>query len=181
MWVNQERRYKISIHASAKEATRLWDSQAPIFYISIHASAKEATTKPVFFFTVVIFQSTPPRRRRQTFGRNYLWINLISIHASAKEATISFHALTIPRCYFNPRLREGGDPTNITTVCHCNLFQSTPPRRRRLVITITTTRIHNFNPRLREGGDFCFLLFQHFHKFQSTPPRRRRLSQILLL
>ena len=33
------------------------------------------------------------------------------------------------------------------------LFQSTPPRRRRLKNKITIKSVCNFNPRLREGGD----------------------------
>ena len=103
-------RAKISIHASAKEATSLHmlihlsyldfnprlreggdalrnsiTHQTDL--ISIHASAKEATM----------------------VGCIYRHFKGISIHASAKEAT-----RIKPDCrgvyqYFNPRLREGGD------------------------------------------------------------------------
>ena len=55
----------ISIHASAKEATKFKVVFKPDVWISIHASAKEATTKTVVY----------------TKGK------YISIHASAKEAT----------------------------------------------------------------------------------------------
>ena len=121
--------------------------------ISIHASAREATRNvicPIYFFR---FQSTPPRGRRPLmFGYNFLAIlNFnprlreggdyhaiscviqlsISIHASAREATpptpfhrqylrISIHASAREATVFmflklqfledfNPRLREGGD------------------------------------------------------------------------
>ena len=77
------------------------------------------------------FQSTPPRRRRHITTDNFKSFTIFSIHASAKEATLSRSALpsevsfqsTPPRrrrrlrlvswgCekFFNPRLREGGDP-----------------------------------------------------------------------
>ena len=76
----------ISIHASAKEATFLLAIFSSVLIISIHASAKEATRMALFYFLSLLFQSTPPRRRRQ--------IN---------------RPLEILIPYFNPRLREGGD------------------------------------------------------------------------
>ena len=77
------------------------------------------------------------------------------------------------------------------------VFQSTPPRRRRLIVpTNVSSEIFDFNPRLREGGDVnnsslrvSFKISIHasakeatnlkYRKclcilFQSTPPRRRR-------
>ena len=56
--------YMISIHASAKEATSLSHTINLSFRISIHASAKEATESFIFVFFIMLFQSTPPRRRR---------------------------------------------------------------------------------------------------------------------
>ena len=56
---------KISIHASAKEATRKKVLlRSPTKRISIHASAKEATDFEYFVGDAIEFQSTPPRRRR---------------------------------------------------------------------------------------------------------------------
>ena len=57
---------KISIHASAKEATRKKVLlRSPTKRISIHASAKEATDSAFATSQSAIqFQSTPPRRRR---------------------------------------------------------------------------------------------------------------------
>ena len=42
------------------------------------------------------------------------------------------------------------------TVLFTGLFQSTPPRGRRLHRVPLRFHILNFNPRLREGGDCCF-------------------------
>ena len=99
------------------------------------------------------FQSTPPLGRRHFFGNIVVFDIPISIHASAREATI-FRCPTPGHNHFNPRLREGGDclvaPVQVIFV----LFQSTPPRGRRLM-------------------PMCHYLEQHI--FQSTPPRGRRL------
>ena len=122
----------ISIHASAKEATRNNPFRFCLFEtISIHASAKEATK--YYLSTMgrnLLFQSTPPRRRRPFFGTGTIGILLISIHASAKEATdttsdnvytfvISIHASA----------KEA--TSNSEMPAPMSLFQSTPPRRRR--------------------------------------------------
>ena len=102
---------EISIHASAKEATDIQKQAEERMDISIHASAKEATRAGYQVHTVKIFQSTPPRRRRQAGGLQNRPYQDISIHASAKEATtIILPSLSVYR------------------------FQSTPPRRRRLVL-----------------------------------------------
>ena len=121
---------------------------------SIHASAKEATCSTLFIARILA---------------------CFSIHASAKEATGNTFVFGVHLLLFNPRLREGGDksPTRSTRVAirfsihasakeatydckkedwFCN-FQSTPPRRRRLV------RYSSLESSL---------------VFQSTPPRRRR-------
>ena len=120
--------------------------------ISIHASAKEATLFSGLLSLKSEFQSTPPRRRRhipyRTIRYHYdfnprlreggdnistetLDAIKISIHASAKEATSIFFSSTLANLNFNPRLREGGDGSGTPTVY-------TP---------------FDFNPRLREGGD----------------------------
>ena len=64
--------------------------------ISIHASAKEATSLLCFLVSILGFQSTPPRRRRQSGGM--------------------YDAAVL---YFNPRLREGGDSQG---VCMMQLY-----------------------------------------------------------
>ena len=100
---------------------------------------------------------------------------------------------------FNPRLREGGDNSALSTLIRYKSFQSTPPRRRRRRRVFHSKRWMLFNPRLREGGDFYYAGNNVFTKlfnprlreggddnstgkvaaivgFQSTPPRRRRLD-----
>ena len=121
--------------------------------ISIHASAKEATlSQSEELLTVLLFQSTPPRRRRQEQtlkmllnqyfnprlreGGDGAWFDnrradRISIHASAKEAT------NIVNCLLKISF----------------IFQSTPPRRRRPIWKYPLGGNTDFNPRLREGGD----------------------------
>ena len=102
----------ISIHASAKEATKSTTATTAAKKISIHASAKEATVyNGTIDWKKVKFQSTPPRRRRQSAHppinrlgqfqstpprrrrRNEVVEDMtyyISIHASAKEATATY-------------------------------------------------------------------------------------------
>ena len=55
----------ISIHASEKEATSCLCFFRYDFTISIHASEKEATNNCARYCFAYLFQSTPPRRRRQ--------------------------------------------------------------------------------------------------------------------
>ena len=76
--------------------------------------------------------------------------------------------------YFNPRLREGGDLT-LMIVFSLKIFQSTPPRRRRLtwiddVAEQAEISIHASAKEATGGG--CG--WKYSIGFQSTPPRRRR-------
>ena len=142
----------ISIHASAKEATGMASRSKRWRNISIHASAKEATLNRSASGLWLLFQSTPPRRRRQHCPWNTVAVQRfqstpprrrrqlqyaidtpesgISIHASAKEATgLELHA----------------------SIWYT--FQSTPPRRRRPQGDTGPRGPQDFNPRLREGGD----------------------------
>ena len=121
----------ISIHASAREATRGATFQADHKIISIHASAREATLPPfpfIIFIKISIhasareatqgddpecinqlqFQSTPPRGRRRYHTYSARPPPGISIHASAREATQFAHLTK-----------------------DLDLFQSTSPRGRR--------------------------------------------------
>ena len=106
-----------------------------------------------YLIDYVQFQSTPPRRRRRLMRGSHTYDSRISIHASAKEATpsisvspstedISIHASAkeatraildaLTAQNFNPRLREGGDKLAGRFQDVTGIFQSTPPRRRRL-------------------------------------------------
>ena len=166
---------RVSIHASAKEATPERVVPQHLTDVSIHASAKEATA----------------------IGRACGDGDGVSIHASAKEATqqrererrrrgfdprlreggdkISHLTRSRTRC-FDPRLREGGDTTSARKASSPARFRSTPPRRRRhdlrkegvksgkvsihasakeatLPCRRPGLRDSGFDPRLREGGD----------------------------
>ena len=146
-------RYDISIHASAREATRGALGTALGGGISIHASARGATIKLFLGGMSYRFQSTPPRGRRPCQVQTHPYNARISIHASAREATLWRAWLLLRMEYFNPRLREGGDFRARRRIRLCNsisihasareatperlrkrsgdLFQSTPPRGRR--------------------------------------------------
>ena len=55
----------VSIHASAREATNVSKSYQSLDSVSIHASAREATHFHPPRDSYLLFQSTPPRGRRQ--------------------------------------------------------------------------------------------------------------------
>ena len=77
--------------------------------------------------------------------------------------------------FFNPRLREGGDDFwGIESVAP-EIFQSTPPRRRRQFFVVKTSKVIFFQstpPRRRRQLEVSFM--DDKTVFQSTPPRRRR-------
>ena len=164
--------------------------------ISIHASAKEATyLSPVHHLCLPYFN---PRLREGGDHRHqprYLIYMEISIHASAKEATVSSKILALTyRFQSTPPRRRRHSLGN--GVFFNDIFQSTPPRRRRRAERGQAGGIWDFNPRLREGGDLVsehhtVTLMISIHAsakeatkvrailgldkiFQSTPPRRRR-------
>ena len=101
----------------------------------------------------ILFQSTPPRRRRLSFV-----LLLSNIYK-----------------YFNPRLREGGDSILQGALSSHLIFQSTPPRRRRrnivsqvrILAIFQSTPPRRRRPHKKKSGVY-------HQKFQSTPPRRRR-------
>ena len=142
-------------------------------YVSIHASAREATLRNCQPNMRAQFQSTPPRGRRQ-------------------GAALS----RLPGKRFNPRLREGGDsPPALRCVLsgvsiHASareatngvlksdvlrMFQSTPPRGRRLRLRFLRWRCWQFQstpPRGRRQISPPPATLETW--FQSTPPRGRR-------
>ena len=141
----------ISIHASAREATRGATFQADHKIISIHASAREATADTAPPVPDALFQSTPPRGRRQ------------------KGMESPFHGE-----YFNPRLREGGD---IAALSFYYLYKNFNPRLREggdkkewKVRFMGNISIH---ASAREATQFAHLT-KDLDLFQSTSPRGRR-------
>ena len=81
-------RYDISIHASAREATRHTPVLLSLLPISIHASAREATL-PNFKTMLINFDFNPRLREGGDVLARCKHISpaQISIHASAREAT----------------------------------------------------------------------------------------------
>ena len=150
--------------------------------VSIHASAWEATPPMQDFAADAKFQSTPPRGRRRSLHNWAARRRQVSIHASAWEATRSPRKGQFPsarfqstpprgrrrfsRGYdtphelgFNPRLRVGGDGTDLKKKLAEIEFQSTPPRGRRRRHRFPVLGRRGFNPRLRVGGDIVFSPF----------------------
>ncbi len=106
------------------------------------------------FRSVVLFQSTHPRRMRRTVPR---W--KIDIYAN-----------------FNPRIRVGCDRQIHAGILDVIAFQSTHPRRMRPAgIRTCWHMVIYFNPRIRVGCDYVWdEKKQKFVRFQSTHPRRMR-------
>ena len=170
------RQGRVSIHASAREATLWPDHGAGYVCVSIHASAREATR-----VTQAIEKAT----------------SLVSIHASAREATGHQFYYPAPDCGFNPRLRTGGDLRSKFYVqvfrrfnprlrtggdMHqafqafaLSLFQSTPPHGRRRIRPqdcVSSSWFQSTPPHGRRHSAFVIKL--KFKLFQSTPPHGRR-------
>ena len=78
---------RVSIHASAREATLVDDLRLAVVPVSIHASAREATHR------LNVEPGVIP----------------VSIHASAREATRRGDPHDPDHAGFDPRLRAGGD------------------------------------------------------------------------
>ena len=122
------------------------------------------------------FQSTPPRRRRPI--RRFLFLRSddifnprlreggdeagevikklrnFSIHASAKEATTTFIGLLVIIIFSIHASAKEATSVTLSLLRLAEHFQSTPPRRRRRQLPVSTLFCHT--------------------SFQSTPPRRRR-------
>ena len=171
--------------------------------VSIHASAREATDILEILIHIHKFQSTPPRGRRLPWLRKRRHGLLVSIHASAREATAvgANGGVTVWR--FNPRLREGGDKRGacpsgsaMDVSIHASAreaprripeqqrmqgaFQSTPPRgRRRGVHRKVWIRFPCFNPRLREGGDWSARRLPIWQKLVSIHASAREATALI--
>ena len=103
-------RHVVSIHASARDATGADDRIQSRRAVSIHASARDATD--------IVAPDTP--------------LLLVSIHASARDATQRRGNL-LSQSSFNPRVREGRDPTALY-MWRSHKFQSTRPRGTRQAV-----------------------------------------------
>ena len=99
--------------------------------ISIHSAARAETVKQIDF---------PPRKQ-------------ISIHSAARAETLFDRPVCMRERYFNPLRREGGDLGSPARLRKVPVFQSTPPRGRRLILYKKLCLPSYFNPLRREGGD----------------------------
>ena len=144
--------------------------------VSIHVPTKGTTAMTVGITTVILFQSTCPRRARP----------------SSLSFICKFES-------FNPRAHEGHDKVDEELEMVNFWFQSTCPRRARLTTKRWRTRQRSFNPRAHEGHDKelnttlkrqrvsihvptkgTTTVVQYevkYVEFQSTCPRRARLGQ----
>ena len=99
----------------------------------------------------------------------------ISIHAPAKGATVLTGSCQIRVHNFNPRSREGSDPSVRFRNLKAFRFQSTLPRRERLNSNSTPNPCTKFQSTLpRRERLRAFLQSRNPHTFQSTLPRRER-------
>ena len=83
--------------------------------------------------------------------------------------------------YFNPRLREGGDNSTRLSINSCFVFQSTPPRRRRLfhLVNLLLYKEISIHASEKEATGTSLVTYEA-QIFQSTPPRKRRLQHIVI-
>ena len=100
---------KISIHASAREATRGQLRGRLLLAISIHASAREATLNCSDYDAQSTISIHASAREATPEARTFIFTDGISIHASAREATAAAGWRWKLPAYFNPRFREGSD------------------------------------------------------------------------
>jgi len=122
---------KVSIHASAREATKIRSKTYQGIAVSIHASAREATIKTARSgkeWGVSIHASAREATIYEVPSDPELQV---SIHASAREATRPRSMAPLRHDRFNPRLRAGGDENK----------------------EHSTSGDDSFNPRLRAEGD----------------------------
>ena len=145
------------------------------------------------------FQSTLPRRERRSALDQLRESGLFQSTLPRRERLDPMEWCTAMR-HFNPRSREGSDRIRTRTV-HDHLisihapakgateiaslstsissrFQSTLPRRERLLDILKLYFSSYFNPRSREGSDALqSASLLRCSEFQSTLPRRERLSR----
>ena len=107
----------------------------------------------------------------------------ISIHAPAKGATLNNSSILSTNFYFNPRSREGSDVDVSVTVIVLSPFQSTLPRRERLIKQLNPFMSFAFQSTLprRERLYKSIIPTSVISAFQSTLPRRERLNNSSIL
>ena len=120
--------------------------------ISIHAPAKGATSLPPYTDTFAVFQSTLPRRERP----RYLLIRIRSQYfnpRSREGSDPSVASTPATNGYFNPRSREGSDIRQQHYCKHARISIHAPAKGATCALhSVYLVTVH-FNPRSREGSD----------------------------
>ena len=145
---------RVSIHAPARGATCATPHSSPSDS-SFDPRAREGRDLRTHPNVIAwgMFRSTRPRGARQTPERAGRVTEDVSIHAPARGATSRRHHLRARRHRFDPRAREGRDPTRGTQ----------------------KARTHGFDPRAREGRDESWQRVGYGETvFRSTRPRGAR-------
>ena len=124
--------WPVSIHASAREATQNAQHQLAEIEVSIHASAREATLSTSQWWPAQNrFQSTPPHGRRHVPRAHGPAVFGVSIHASAREATAQRAGEFAGKLVsIHASAREATPPRTVWPPIMAG-FQSTPPHGRR--------------------------------------------------
>ena len=142
--------------------------------VSIHASAREATCKR-HNATRIINRFNPRLREGGDISRVFLQLVFNCFNPRLREGGDLQHS----RCVFywqcfNPRLREGGDQVTLQGATRSAVSIHASAREATSDPFSTAGFRNGFNPRLREGGDKSGLAHGTTSMFQSTPPRGRR-------
>ena len=127
------------------------------------------------------FQSTLPRRERPGYLKGLSGIH-VNFNPRSREGSDQHgaHSGSSTRD-FNPRSREGSDPSPFGSALAFALFQSTLPRRERLLSSWTRLLCFRFQstlPRRERLRNTSTLTGSTL--FQSTLPRRERRVRLLL-
>ena len=162
----------VSIHASARDATRLPDERQRNAGFNPRVRAGRDARGPLTCRRSEMFQSTRPRGTRRLEDVGKAAPSKVSIHASARDATREHHPVLVSDC-FNPRVRAGRDRSSQARRT-MSPFQSTRPRGTRPRSLDTLQPGRRFNPRVRAGRDDLFKHFKPQVRFQSTRPRGTR-------
>ena len=196
--VSSHRDRLVSIHTSAREVTQ--NDHAKAQYNEFQSTLPQGKWQKSLldYFGVPVFQSTLPQGKWQRwwscsvlswcFNPHFrkgsdeavapepVWAP-VSIHTSAREVTQTmFRYQTYHRVSIHTSARE------VTTIVIKHLllqvFQSTLPQGKWLLIDAKREADACFNPHFRKGSDlFCSICFFNLRLFQSTLPQGKWLYE----
>ena len=125
--------FGISIHAPAKGATFLFTLKKSIMVFQSTPPRRERQRYRLRYQIQILFQSTPPRRERQQIIEVCPECEKISIHAPAKGATAVRYSLMMYQIISIHAPAKGATSSRPPFSRSRSIFQSTPPRRERLL------------------------------------------------